>query len=213
MSTRVLLSSKHKVILDGIAAILKTHPDLHLVGMADDDIDTQALCVQTRPQVVVVGVDPRRAGDVALTRWIAQLAPRPEIVAFSTECDRGAVLQMMQAGANSFVSTQSSMDELLQAIRAAGAGRAYVCPSAGAVMVDGLRHAAKPKALGHHLGEREEQVLCLIADGYSSKEIARNLQIAPSTVEVHRRNIMRKVGLHKVADLTRYAIRNHMVQV
>ena len=63
------------------------------------------------------------------------------------------------------------------------------------------------------LGEREEQVLCLIADGYSSKQIARNLQIAPSTVEVHRRNIMRKVGLHKVADLTRYAIRNQMVQV
>jgi two-component system NarL family response regulator len=64
-----------------------------------------------------------------------------------------------------------------------------------------------------HLGGREEQVLRLIADGYSSKEIARNLQIAPSTVEVHRRNIMRKVGLHKVADLTRYAIRNQMVSV
>ena len=64
-----------------------------------------------------------------------------------------------------------------------------------------------------HLGGREEQVLRLIADGYSSKEIARNLQIAPSTVEVHRRNIMRKIGLHKVADLTRYAIRNQMVSV
>jgi len=213
MSTRVLLSSKHKVILDGIAAILRTHSDLHLVGLADDDADTQALCVQARPQVVVVGVDPRRSGDVALTRWISQLAPRPEIVAFSTECDRGAVLQMMQAGANSFVSTQSSMDELLQAIRAAAAGRSYVCPSAGAVMVDGLRQTGTPRAAGNHLGEREEQVLCLIADGYSSKEIARNLHIAPSTVEVHRRNIMRKVGLHKVADLTRYAIRNHMVQV
>ena len=64
-----------------------------------------------------------------------------------------------------------------------------------------------------HLGDREEQVLRLIADGYSSKEIARNLLIAPSTVEVHRRNIMRKIGLHKVADLTRYAIRNQMVSV
>ncbi len=212
MSTRVLLSCKHKVISDGIAAVLKTHADIHLVGMADDDAQTQALCERAHPQVVV-GVDPRRSGDVALTRWISQLAPRPEIVAFSTECDRGAVLQMMQAGANSFVSTQSSMDELLQAIRAAAAGRSYVCPSAGAVMVDGLRQAGTPRAAGNHLGEREEQVLCLIADGYSSKEIARNLHIAPSTVEVHRRNIMRKVGLHKVADLTRYAIRNHMVQV
>ncbi len=213
MSTRVLLSCKHKVILDGIAAVLKTHSDIQLVGVADDDLETQALCVQAQPQVVVVGVDPRRSEDVALTRWIAQRVPRPEIVAFSIECDRGAVVQMMQAGANSFVSTQSSMDELLQAIRAAGAGRSYVCPWAGAVMVDGLRHNSLPKAGVSHLGEREEQVLCLIADGYSSKEIARNLYIAPSTVEVHRRNIMRKVGLHKVADLTRYAIRNRMVQV
>ncbi len=213
MSTRVLLSCKHKVISDGIAAVLKTHADIHLVGMADDDAQTQALCERAHPQVVVVGVDPRRAGDVALTRWMAQLNPRPEIVAFSIECDRSAVLQMMQAGATSFVATQSSMDELLQAIRAAAAGRSYLCPSAGAVMVDGLRRGRMATAGAGQLGEREEQVLCLIADGYSSKEIARDLRIAPSTVEVHRRNIMRKVGLHKVADLTRYAIRNQMVRV
>lgn len=213
MSTRVLLSCRHKVIADGIAAVLKTHADIHLVGVADDDAQLQAMCAQQHPQVVVVGVDPRRSGDVALTRWLAQHSPRPEIVAFSIECDRGAVLQMMQAGATGFVSTQSSMDELLQAIRAAAAGRSYLCPSAGAVMVDGLRRGRVAASGAGQLGEREEQVLCLIADGYSSKEIARNLSIAPSTVEVHRRNIMRKVGLHKVADLTRYAIRHQMVQV
>jgi len=122
-------------------------------------------------------------------------------------------LQMMQAGASSFVSTQSSMDELLQAIRAAASGRSYLCSSASSLMVDSLRRGRSTESPRGQLGEREEQVLCLIADGFSSKEIARNLQIAPSTVEVHRRNIMRKVGLHKVADLTRYAIRNQMVQV
>lgn len=213
MSIRVLLSCKHKVISDGIAAVLKTYADMHLVGVADGDAQTQSLCRQTQPQVVVVGVDPRRSDDVALTRWIAEFVPRPEIVAFSIECDRGAVVQMMQAGATSFVATQSSMDELLQAIRSAAAGRSYLCPSAGAVMVDGLRRGRAQTVGTQTLGEREEQVLCLIADGYSSKEIARNLRIAPSTVEVHRRNIMRKVGLHKVADLTRYAIRNQMVRV
>ncbi len=213
MSTRVLLTCKHKVISEGIAAVLRTHADIQLVGIADDDLQTISLCEREQPQVVVVGVDPRRAGDVALTRQVSQLVPRPEIVAFSIECDRGSVLQMMQAGATSFVSTQSSMDELLQAIRAAGAGRSYLCPSAGIVMVDGLRRGRVAAPGTGQLGEREEQVLCLIADGYSSKEIARNLHIAPSTVEVHRRNIMRKVGLHKVADLTRYAIRNQMVQV
>ena len=213
MSVRVLLSCKHKVIAEGIAAVLKSHPDMDVVSVSETDEQTRHAMERTRPAVVVMGVDPHRLGDVALTRWMSQQSPRPEIVAFSTECDRGAVLQMMQAGASSFVSTQSSMDELLHAIRAAGAGRHYLCTSASALMVDTLRRGRSGEGASRHLGEREEQVLCLIADGYSSKEIARNLQIAPSTVEVHRRNIMRKVGLHKVADLTRYAIRNQMVQV
>ena len=213
MSIRVLLSCKHKVIAEGIASVLRTHADMQLLAVVDDDEVTKTLCESEHPQVVVVGVDPRRSEDVALTRWIAQHPVRPEIVTFSTDCDRGSVLQMMQAGATGFVSTQSSMDELLQAIRAAAAGRSYLCPSAGAVMVEGLRRGRVAEPGSGQLGEREEQVLCLIADGYSSKEIARNLQIAPSTVEVHRRNIMRKVGLHKVADLTRYAIRNQMVRV
>ena len=213
MSIRVLLSCKHKVIAEGIAAVLRTHADMQLVAVTGDDQLTKKLCESEHPQVVVIGVDPRRCDDVAMTRWISERLPSPQIVSFSIDCDRGSVLQMMQAGATSFVSTHSSMDELLQAIRAAAAGRSYLCPSAGAVMMEGLRRGRVAEPGSGQLGEREEQVLCLIADGYSSKEIARNLQIAPSTVEVHRRNIMRKVGLHKVADLTRYAIRNQMVRV
>jgi len=123
MSTRVLLACKHKVISEGIAAVLRTHADIQLVGIADEDPLTLSLCDREHPGVVVVGVDPRRSGDVALTRRVSQLVPRPEIVAFSIECERGSVLQMMQAGATSFVSTECSMDELLQAIRAAAAGR------------------------------------------------------------------------------------------
>ena len=111
MSIRVQLSCKHKVIAEGIAAVLRTHADIHLVGVSDEDLGTKILCELERPEVVVVGVDPRRSDDVALTRWVSQLTPRPEIVAFSTDCDCGSVLQMMQAGATSFVSTQSSMDD------------------------------------------------------------------------------------------------------
>lgn len=213
MPVRVLLSCKHKVIAEGISAVLKTHPDIDVVAVSGEDEQTRNFCFELSPAVVVVGVDPRCTSDVGLTRWLSCQTPRPEIVAFSTSCDRGAVLQMMQAGASSFVSTQSSMDELLQAIRAAASGRSYLCSSASALMVETLRRGRSEEGGRSRLGEREEQVLCLIADGYSSKEIARNLSIAPSTVEVHRRNIMRKVGLHKVADLTRYAIRNQMVQV
>ena len=95
MSIRVLLSCKHKVIAEGIAAVLRTHADIQLVGITDEDLGTKTLCELEHPQVVVAGVDPRRSDDVALTRWVSRLSPRPEIVAFSTDCDRGAVLQMM----------------------------------------------------------------------------------------------------------------------
>ena len=213
MTIQILLSARHKVVAEGIAAVLRQHPDIHLMGVAEGEAQARQACEQHLPQVLVLGIDARGAGDISLIRWASQLSPRPEILVFSAESDRATVLQMMQAGAAGFVSTCSSMDELLRAIRALAAGRTYLCPVAGAAMVDGLRRNRSSAPSAGQLGEREEQVLCLIADGYSSKEIARNLQIAPSTVEVHRRNIMRKVGLHKVADLTRYAIRHQMVSV
>jgi two-component system NarL family response regulator len=123
-------------------------------------------------------------------------------------------MEILDTGAKAYVSTTSSVDELMSAIRAAASGRVYLCQSAASEMVDCFRKVSSgDRPAKNLLGNREEQVLRQIADGYSSKEIARNLLIAPSTVEVHRRNIMRKIGLHKVADLTRYAIRHHMVSV
>jgi DNA-binding NarL/FixJ family response regulator len=102
---------------------------------------------------------------------------------------------------------------VLEAIESALQGRQHFCQSVSRLMLQGVRQRHQRRSEQHGLGMREEEVLRLIADGYSSKQIARQLDIAPSTVDVHRRNIMRKVGLHKVADLTRFAIRHHMVSV
>jgi two-component system NarL family response regulator len=187
---------------------------MELVGISDSVDRTVELCEKNEPDVVLVGIysSPAQAKDL-----IHQLvnAPTPRnAVAYSSEADRNIIIDVLDAGAKAYVSTTSSIEELMSAIRAAAAGRVYLCQAAASAMVDSVRQIrAGNVAPSSHLGGREEQVLRLIADGYSSKEIARNLQIAPSTVEVHRRNIMRKVGLHKVADLTRYAIRNQMVSV
>ena len=214
MSIRVLLSHKHRTIVEGIASVLKNHADMELVGLAHGEEETRRLCDEAAPHVVVMGVNPQGQSDVALTRWLAQHRPTIRMVALTNDCDRSSIIQMLDAGAMGYVSTTSSIEEISQGIRAAAAGRVYLCQGAATAMVDSYRRSkgAGPAVRGQ-LGDRESQVLRLIADGYSSKEIARNLQIAPSTVEVHRRNIMRKVGLHKVADLTRYAIRNQMVAV
>jgi len=214
MTIRVLLSSRHKVVSEGIAAVLRTHHDMNLVGMADTDERTQELCSQVEPDVILIGMHANGHQDLNLMHRLSLHLPVKNMVAFSGDSDRNSILEILDAGAKGYVSTTSSMDELMSAIRAAAAGRVYLCQSAATEMVACVRKSkAGDGTARKQLGGREEQVLRLIADGYSSKEIARNLLIAPSTVEVHRRNIMRKVGLHKVADLTRYAIRNLMVSV
>ena len=214
MSIRVLLSHKHKTISEGIASVLKSHRDFELVGMAHDDESTRRLSEQVGAHVLVLGVNPQAKSDVDMTRWMVANHPLQHMVALTADCDRSSIIQMLDAGATGYVSTTSSMDEIMQGIRAAASGRVYLCQGAATAMLDSYRRTKGGSNVGRgQLGDRESQVLRLIADGYSSKEIARNLQIAPSTVEVHRRNIMRKIGLHKVADLTRYAIRNQMVAI
>lgn len=214
MTIRVLLSSKHKVVSEGIAAVLRTHQDMELVGIADNAESTPALCHATHPDVVLVGIFSTDSQEKDLIRLLSHPPLPHAIVAYSGVSDRNSVMEVLDAGAKAYVSTTSSIDEMMAAIRAASVGHTFLCQSAASEMMDSVRQFRSGQvAVRSHLGGREEQVLRLIADGYSSKEIARNLQIAPSTVEVHRRNIMRKVGLHKVADLTRYAIRNQMVSV
>lgn len=214
MTIRVLMSSKHKVVSEGIAAFLRTHPDMQVVGMAETDEKTHALCSELAPHVVLIGMHANNQQDLVLLNKLAADRDSPHMVAFSGDSERHAIIEILDAGAKGYVATTSSIDELISAIRAAALGRVYLCQTAAGEMMASVRKfRAGDGLIRGALGGREEQVLRLIADGFSSKEIARNLQIAPSTVEVHRRNIMRKVGLHKVADLTRYAIRNQMVSV
>ena len=214
MAIRVLISHKHKTIAEGIASVIQKHGDMELVGTAYGDEETRRLCDASAVHVVVMGVNPQAQADVSMTRWLKQHHPSAHIVALTNDCDRSSVIQMLDAGATGYVSTTSSIEEVMQGIRAAAQGRVYLCQGAASAMLDSFRrNKTDGRMVRGQLGDREAQVLRLIADGYSSKEIARDLHIAPSTVEVHRRNIMRKVGLHKVADLTRYAIRNQMVAV
>lgn len=214
MPIRVLLTSQQTFVSEAIAAVLRTHHDMDVVGLSDNGDQTRALCEEVNPDVVLIGMQANDVQGLRLIQKIAQVQPPKTMVAFSSDSDRHSVIEILDAGAKAYVSTTSSMDELMSAIRAAAAGRVYVCQATASDMMESVRKARSGDiTVKSHLGGREEQVLCLIADGYSSKEIARNLFIAPSTVEVHRRNIMRKIGLHKVADLTRYAIRNQMVSV
>jgi two-component system NarL family response regulator len=147
---------------------------------------------------------------IETTRLLLAAFPAIKVIALSTYSEQRYVMDMLNAGASAYVTKAEAADELLRAISAVQNNRKYLCPDV-AEAVTGALTQQSDTASSSKLGNRERQVLQLVAEGLSSTMIANRMNIAPSTVEVHRRNIMRKLNLHKVADLTRYAISNGIV--
>ena len=148
------------------------------------------------------------------TRALLAELKNTRIVALSSFADRRIVVEILEAGASGYVVKSSGRDELLRGIRAVAAGHTYLCPDASMLLVDSVRARHAPEAARNEpIGKREREVLQLLAEGHSSPEIGELLHIATSTVDVHRRNIMRKLGLHSVAELTKYAVRCGLTSV
>ena len=211
MSTRVLLLYGQQLLSDGLTILLRMHKEIQLVGSSPTLSDADPLCAALEPDVMVVGVDMQRCEDAAWVSHCLSMAKTP--IVLLADRLRPMFGENFPGVLNcSWVSPRSSMDELLLAIRTAATGRHYQCALSRQALACNAPAGLTTFMAGQaRLAERESQVLRLIAQGYSSKGIARELHIAPSTVEVHRRNIMRKVNLHKVADLTRYAIQHRLV--
>ncbi|MCX9158500.1 response regulator transcription factor [Niveibacterium sp. 24ML] len=209
MTIRVMLVDDHKILRDALHSVLEREPDVSVVAGASDGNEALSLMEACKPDVVVMDIGMPGIGGVETTRRLLRDFPTARVLALSTYSDRRIVLQMLEANASGYVVKSAGRDELLRAIRAVSQGRTYLCPEVSAIVVDsmrGKRPVEKPRA--DRLGRRELEVLRLLAEGQTSPEIATTLYIATSTVEVHRRNIMRKLDLHSVAELTKYAIRN-----
>ena len=203
---RLLLVDDHKIVREALCSVLEREPDIAVVGQAGDGETALALVAELMPQVVLMDIAMPGISGIEVTRQIVAEFAGVNVLALSTYFDRRIVTQMLEAGAGGFVNKAAGRDELLQGIRAVAAGKPYLCQEIASMLV-------KPRGGGAEtqLGRREIEVLQLLVDGSTSAEIADRLHIATSTVEVHRRNIMRKLDLHSVAELTKYAIRQGLI--
>jgi DNA-binding NarL/FixJ family response regulator len=212
-SIRVVLADDHKLILAALRAMLDKEADIAVVGEASDGLALLELVAQEAPDVAVVDIGMPGMNGIEATRRMISARPRLNVIALSAYTDKRFVLEMLNAGARGYLVKASAGDELARAIRATAQGRTYLCPEVAGAVVEAMR--GKPPLTGGtgvKLGQREREVLALLAEGKSSPEIAARMHIAASTVEVHRRNIMLKLDLHSIAELTKYAIREGLTQ-
>ncbi len=207
MKTRILLADDHQMFREALRNLLNAQPGLEVVGQTGDGSAVLDLAQATAPHVVCMDINMPGMNGIEVTRSLLAKMPQVKVVALSAYSERRYVLDILGVGARGFVTKVEASDELLRAINAVMHGRTYLCPDSSGVVTVALLSQPEARAAAV-LGPRERQVLRLVAGGYTSNQIAEQLLIATSTVEVHRRNIMRKLDRHSVAELTRYVV-NH----
>jgi DNA-binding NarL/FixJ family response regulator len=206
---RILLADDHAVVRQGFRMILAAHPDMEIVGEAGNGREAVELAERLKPEVVVMDVSMPELNGIEATRRLAASMPHSRVLALSMHKDSVYVREILRAGARGYLLKDSVADDLVSAVRAVASGEGYLSPQvSNAVLDDYRRHATNPIDL---LTSREREVLQMLAEGKTNKEIAVVLNLSPYTVEAHRGRVMEKLNVHTIADLVRFAVRNGLV--
>lgn len=208
MKLRIALADDHQMFRHALRALLARAPDLEVVAEAASGAEVLAVAATQPIDLVCMDIAMPGMNGIEATHKLLAAHPAIRVIGLSAYADRQFVIELLNAGARGYITKAEAGDELLRAIRTVRQGRTYLCPDVAGTVTSALRDRDELDTAVPRLTARERQVLQLIAEGYTSPRIAERLHVAPSTVEVHRRNIMRKLDLHNVAELTRYAITN-----
>lgn len=207
---RVLLVDDHQMFRNALRSLLEKQPNLHVVGETGDAFDVLRLARETSPDIVCMDIGMPDMNGIEITRHLLKVCPEVKVIALSSYTDQRYVKDMLNAGASAYVTKFEASEELLRAIIAVRQNRRYLCPDVADAVINAM-HEPLQVDVSTKLSSRELQVLQLVAEGHTSAIIGDQLNIARSTVEVHRRNIMRKLKIYNVAELTRYAVRSGIV--
>lgn len=212
MTVRVLLVEDHRMVREALCEVLKKVPDIEVVGEAGDAREALKQATDLAPDVVVLDIRLPDVNGIEVAARLRDAGCRAKLVALSAFADKRFVTAMLRSGASAYVTKSAAGTELVRAIRAVAAGHGYFSPDIAGALASEVRD---PRLAGEAqpLARREREVLRLIAEGVRSPAIAEQLHVSVATVEVHRRNIMRKLGLRTVADLTKHAIREGIISL
>lgn len=217
---RVLLADDHNLVRAGIRALLQTMPEVEVVAEAANGREVRGLVKTHKPDVVLMDIAMPELNGLDATAQLVKEFPKLRVIILSMHATKGYVLQALRAGASGYLLKGAATPELGLAVQAVARGETYLSPAVSSYLVEAFKRGArdagegpeKPGEADTALTPRQREVLQLIAEGHSTKEIAEKLNISVKTAKTHRSELMRRLGLHDVASLVRYAMQIGLVQ-
>lgn len=216
MSINVLLVDDHKIMREGLKSVLAKASDIKVVAQASNGLEAVQKAVECSPDVIVMDLTMPEMGGIEATRRIVAANSSMKIIILSMVLDKNCVVECLKAGAKGYISKDCAGAELLRAIRALAAGESYLCSRITELVImdcDQLSADKQQSPSIEKLSKRELEVLRLIADGKSTKEQAYTFGVSIKTIDVQRSNIMKKLNLHSIAELTKFAIRTGLTSI
>ena len=211
---RVLLADDHELVRKGLRALIERQPDLEVAGEAADGREAVELCEQMKPDVVVMDIAMPRLNGIEATGQIVKRNPATGVIMLSMHSDEGYLTRALAAGAKGYLLKDSAEADLLLAIDTVAKGKPFFSPSIGAALLEDYVRQLQQRGLTDSyelLTDREKEILQLLAEGKSNKEVAALLNLSPYTVETHRTHLMQKLNLHNTAEIVLYAVRKGII--
>jgi DNA-binding NarL/FixJ family response regulator len=211
---RVLLADDHAIVRRGLKSLLETEPGLSVVAEAGDGLEAIRLAEEHDPDLAILDVGMPKLNGIEVAARLQKLRRPPHVIILSMHADESYIIRALSAGARAYLLKDATDEDLIPAVRTVAAGKPFFSPAVAGVLVDDYVRQLQTRGLSdsyHLLTDREKEVLQLLAEGRSNKEVASILNLGLSTVETHRGNLMQKLNLHNTAEIVLYAVRKGII--
>jgi len=215
VSIHIVLADDHEIVREGLSALLSSQSGIEVVGFACNGHEAIQLVHEQSPDLVVMDVAMPDMNGIEATRQMLRHSSEIKVLALSVHSDKRFIVEMLKAGASGYLLKDCAFDELAHAIEVIMSGQIYLSPSIAGVVVDDYmeRISDEESSVFSVLTTREREVLQLLTEGHSTKDVAGRLHLSVKTIETHRQNIMNKLNIHTLAELTKYAIREGLTSL
>jgi DNA-binding NarL/FixJ family response regulator len=209
-----LLADDHGIVRRGLKSLLESQPGLSVIGEAADGLEALRLCGELSPDLLIIDISMPLMNGIEVASRAQKLEPAPGVIILSMHADESYIMRALAAGARGYLVKDATDEDLIPAVRAVAAGKPFFSPTVAAVLMEDYVRQLRARGLSDSydlLTDREREILQLLAEGRSNKEVAALLDVGLSTVETHRANLMQKLNLHNTAEIVLYAVRKGII--